>query len=535
MDGTQGTELDFRAAIHALWRRRWVFLGVFVSIPVAVLVISLLVSKTYEASSLIRTQGTTLEVPGLTSETLTAIGEEALLVDTEKVREAAAEELGGSSSQAGSLSIEADPVTTSGGQETDLLRLTAQAKTASRAAAVANAYATAVDEVRTGERVEEIDRTIARLSAQSDGGAETGRSTAATSPVTGSDIATELQALRAGRAAAEQSTETVQEATPPSEPVSPNPARNTALAAVVSLLLALGSVVVVERLDRRLRSPDELEPLLHEPLLSVIPEAAFPGEPPAPGAVREAFRTLAASLVYFNVDRPLSTVMISSPTKGDGKTTVAVHLAAALAQDGQDVVLIDADMRHPQVAARLGVDPPVGLSDVITRQSELSDALVEVNAGDGRLRVLAAGSQPPNPSRLLGSQRMSTLLLTLSDEVDIVIVDTPPLLNVSDAVPLLEGVSGTVLVAKVGATTRDALGRVRQVIDKARGSVLGAVATGASGVGLYGYGEAYYQDGEVGGEVTPPVFDAGPAARASRKTSERDGRWQDVGTRPKGR
>ena len=121
MDGTQGTQLDLHAAIRALWRRRWVFLGVFVSIPVAVLVISLLVPKTYEAYSLIRTQSTTLEVPGLTSDTLTAVGEEALLVDTEKIREAAAEELGESSSQADSLSIQADPVTTSDDVETDLL------------------------------------------------------------------------------------------------------------------------------------------------------------------------------------------------------------------------------------------------------------------------------------------------------------------------------------------------------------------------------------------------------------------------------
>ena len=99
------------------------------------------------------------------------------------------------------------------------------------------------------------------------------------------------------------------------------------------------------------------------------------------------------------------------------------------------------------------------------------------------------------------------------------IVDTPPLLNVSDAVPLLEGVSGTVLVARVGATNRDALKRLREVIDKARGTVLGAVAAGASGVGLYGYGEAYYQDGDVGGEVAPTAFDAGPTARTSHENS----------------
>ena len=468
----------------------------------------MLVPKTYEASSLIRTQDTTLTVPGLSS--LNPIGEEALLVDTEKIAKAAAEELGQPSSQI--EGIQAEPITTSDGVETGLLRLTAQAETASRAAAVANAYATAVDKVRTGEILETIDRQIAELKAQSSKPADAG----ASDPAAQSSTASQLSSLRSARAAGAESTETLQKATPPSEPISPNPQRNTQLAAVVSLLLALGSVVVVERLDRRLRNSDELEPLLDKPLLSVIPQAAFPGEPPAPGAVREAFRTLAASLVYFNVDRPLSTVMISSPTKGDGKTTVAVHLAAALAQDGQDVVLVDADMRHPQVAVRLGIDPPLGLSDVITGQSEVRDALVEVDAGDGRLRVLAAGSQPPNPSRLLSSQRMSTLLSTLSDEVDIVIVDTPPLLNVSDAVPLLESVSGTVLIARVGATTRDALKRVRQVLDTARGSVLGAVATGASGVGLYGYGDVYYQDGYESREVTPTAFDAGPAAHASR-------------------
>ena len=92
-----------------------------------------------------------------------------------------------------------------------------------------------------------------------------------------------------------------------------------------------------ERLDRTLRDSNDLEPLLGTPLLSrSFPRAAFPGARPSAGPVREAFRTLASSLVYFNIDRPLSTVMISSPTKGDGKTTVSVHLAAALAKDGQD-------------------------------------------------------------------------------------------------------------------------------------------------------------------------------------------------------
>src|SRR5262249_30030065 len=121
-------------------------------------------------------------------------------------------------------------------------------------------------------------------------------------------------------------------------------------------------------------------------------------------------------------------------------------------------------------------------------------------------RVLTAGRTPPNPARLLISDRMASLRMKLAEEADIVIIDTPPLLNVSDAVPLLESVSGTVIVAKVGVTTRDALRRTRQVIDTARGTILGVVATGSSQSGMYGYGGAYYQDTEEAGDaVTPTV------------------------------
>jgi polysaccharide biosynthesis transport protein len=336
-----------------------------------------------------------------------------------------------------------------------------------------------------------------------------------TDPVAQEELARQLQSLRASRAEAQKSTETVLTASTPDSPVSPNPRRNTVLAAVVALLLALGAVVVRERLDRRLRDSDELEPLLKTPLLSVIPRAAFPGARPADTPVREAFRTLAASLVYFNIDRPLATVMVSSPTKGDGKTTVAVYLAVALARDGQDVVLIDADLRYPQVGVRLGIEPEIGLAEVITHQSEIDDALVEVDVGDGRLRVLAAGGRPPNPARLLSSRRMSSLLASLSEQVDIVIVDTPPLLSVSDAVPLLEKVSGTVLVAKVGTTSRDALQRMRQVIEAARGNLLGAVATGSGKSGLYGYGGDYYEEEWRLEEPGPIVDEQAGAADAT--------------------
>jgi polysaccharide biosynthesis transport protein len=499
MERSQGARPGLRTAIDALWRRRWLFLGIFVSIPVVVYVISTRVLEKYETFSMITTSTPTSDVPGVAGGAFSTIGSEALLVDSDEVRDAAAEELGGGSIGG---SVEAEPLTTSSGDTTGYVQITATAGSGERAAAIADAYATAIDQVRTAEIVNAIDRAMAKLRAPSDEADE---------PAPRPELASQLQSLRVSRAAARDSTETVLPARTPTSPISPKPRQNTLLAAVIALLLALGAVFVRERLDRRLRDSQDLEPLLETPLLSVIPEAAFPGARPAPKPVREAFRTLASSLVYFNIDRPLATVMVASPTKGDGKTTVAVHLAVALAREGQDVVLIEADMRHPQVGARLGIESEVGLSEVIANEEEIDGALVEVEVGDGRLRILTAGSQPENPARLLSSRRMSLLLASLSEQVDIVILDTPPLLAVTDAVPLLKTVSGTVLVAKVGATSRDALQRMRKVIESARGNLLGAVATGTEKAGLYGYGGDYYEEDRGEKEVGPTV-DRHPAA-----------------------
>ena len=510
MERSAGAQPDLRSVLDALWRRRWLFLGILVSIPVVVYLVSSRLVDKYQARAIITSATTTYEVAGVTGGALSSFGSEELLIRSQKVQDAAAEELGGSPRG----SVDVAPLTTSDGNDTSFLQVTATAGSGQRAADLSNAYATAIDEVRTGESVNRIDQAMAKLEAQID---ETNDES------TRAELTSQLRSLDAARTQAKDSTKTVLTAEVPNEPISPNPERNTALAAVVALLLALGAVVVRERLDRRLRDPDELEPMLGTPLLSVIPRAAFPGASPAAAPVREAFRTLAASLVYFNIDRPVSTVMVASPTKGDGKTTVSLYLAVALAMDGQNVVLIDADLRHPQIGVRLGIEPKVGLSEVLTNQGELEDALVEVDVGDGRLRVLASGSQPPNPARLLSSRRMGSLLERLSEQADIVVVDTPPLLSVSDAVPLLERVSGAVLVAKVGTTSRDALQRMRQVIDTARGTILGAVATGSGKSGLYGYGGDYYEAEDAGPDERGPIPDRPPAAAEAGEAGTADG------------
>jgi tyrosine-protein kinase len=248
-----------------------------------------------------------------------------------------------------------------------------------------------------------------------------------------------------------------------------------------------------ERLDRRIRDADDLERLLGVPVLVHIPETAFPGGGSGGQEVREAFQTLRASLTTFNVDRKLETVIVSSPMHGEGKTTVATNLAIALAQDERDVILVDGDLRRPQVMSRFGSSIEWGLDAVLLGERSLDDALLELEVeGTGRLRLLPGGITAPNPAVLLGSRRMRSLLGELSARTDLVVLDTPPILAVSDAIPLLDDVSGTVLVARVDYSSSDAVKRAAQVIEAAGGALLGAVATGTHAAGLYGYEDHAY-------------------------------------------
>jgi capsular exopolysaccharide synthesis family protein len=300
-------------------------------------------------------------------------------------------------------------------------------------------------------------------------------------------LSQQLQRLRALRAAQGNNAQVVEPAVASSAPVSPHPRRNATLALVIAILLAVGVVFLLERLDRRVRDPLELEELTGAPLLGIVPTEAFSGLDRAP-SVREAFQTLGASLTYFNIERALDSVLVTSPLKADGKTTVATNLAVAVARRGKDVVLVDCDLRHPQVDARLGSRAPRGLGDVLVGEADLEEVIGHVEVSAGRLRVVPGGPPPPNPATLLSSDRMRALLTDLERDSDLVVIDTPPALVVSDAMPLLDRVSGVVLVARMSATTREAVRRMVSVIASAGGTLLGAVATGAKGSGLYGYG-----------------------------------------------
>jgi non-specific protein-tyrosine kinase len=288
----------------------------------------------------------------------------------------------------------------------------------------------------------------------------------------------------------------IEAATVPGAPISPHPRRNAELAAIVALMLGFALVSSIDRMDRRVRRPNEIEQLVGAPLLAVVPHEAFPGNAPS-SSVREAFQTLRTSLTYFNIDEPLSRVLVTSAMKSDGKTTTATNLAVAAARGGKRVVIVDADLRKPAVASRMGIEQPrFGLSDVLVGEHSAEEAFVPVDVGgNGSLFVLPAGTIPPNPSELIGSQRMRAVLDEVGRHAELIIIDSPPVLPVSDAIPLLDQTSGVVIVARVNRTRRDALTRLSQVIAAAGGKVLGVVATGSSGAGLQEEGGYSYAAG----------------------------------------
>jgi capsular exopolysaccharide synthesis family protein len=254
------------------------------------------------------------------------------------------------------------------------------------------------------------------------------------------------------------------------------------LGALVGVMLAF----LAQVFDRRIREAGELERLAGSPLLGIVP-LTDPNRKRTP-EVAEAFKILRAGLVYFNLSRKLRAVAVCSPLKGEGKTTVATNLATALARAGWTVIVVDADMRHPQVAPRLGVSGKRGLGDVLVGACGLDEALTDVEVREGRLRVLPSGRPPPNPSELIASREMRNLLEELRVMADLVVIDTPPTLQVGDAIALLDQVSGVLVVGRLGETTRDAMRRMISVVETAGGDVLGVVAT-ATKAGLYGYGD----------------------------------------------
>ncbi len=287
-----------------------------------------------------------------------------------------------------------------------------------------------------------------------------------------------------------------QEAIPPSAPTSPKTSRNTALGLVLGLLIGLGLAFVLERLDRRIRGPEDLAEIYGLPMLGVVQESGALSAsarrkggrgPYLPPGEAEAFNLIRAHLRFFNVDHDLRTIVVASASPEDGKTTVALHLAESAANMGSQVLLLEADLRRPSLSQWFGLQGGLGLTDVLIGSSSLEHAIASIELpvpgkapGRRTLDILTAGAMsPPNPGELIESQTMWVLLERARRIYDLVVIDTPPLTAVSDAFPLLSKVDGVVLVGRIGHSRRDAAEQLHRVLASREAPVLGVVANGS--------------------------------------------------------
>lgn len=393
-------------------------------------------------------------------------------------------------------------VSVSSSGEAEIVSVTATGPDPAQAKTVANVFArqfiafrAEADKAKLTEAKRLAEEEYARLSPEQQAGP---RGEALSS---GAEKLGILASLQTGNA------ELVQPAELPSAPSSPKPLRNGVLAAIIGLLLGCGLAFFFERLDRRLRNPEEARDAFGLPILAAVPESkAIVASNRRTAAVElpfmenEAFRMLRAQLRYFNTDREVRTVAVSSHAAGVGKSTVAWNLARIAATSSKAIV-VEADLRNPTLSTQHGLHAAPGLAELLTRQVDLDTAIqsktiaAESN-GAGHpgmpLDVIVAGSHPPNPAELIESQTMSEIFSELKMRYELVVIDTAPIGVVSDAIPLLRMADGLIVVARIGQTTRDTAAEMRNQLDRLGVPTLGVVANAVKlsrrNRDSYGYG-----------------------------------------------
>ncbi|OMH31366.1 hypothetical protein BGP79_10140 [Tersicoccus sp. Bi-70] len=273
---------------------------------------------------------------------------------------------------------------------------------------------------------------------------------------------------------------TVSAATQPNAPFAPNTRLYVIAGLAIGILLAVLYVLIREVLDTRIRRDRDVHRVADTPVLASLARLAnrrtassvMITAPQSTAA--ESYRLLRTNLEFMEVDARLRTVVVSSPAAGEGKTSTAVALALAIAESGARVLLVDADLRRPGVADRLQIEASVGLSSVLIEQATLQEAVVRVETID----VLPSGPVPPNPNQLLNSASAENVLTELGRSYDLIVVDSPPLLPVTDTLPLAKLADGTILVVRAGATRRAQLRDAIEALNTINAKVLGVAING---------------------------------------------------------
>ena len=326
-----------------------------------------------------------------------------------------------------------------------------------------------------------------------------------------------------------------QRASVPDRPVVPKAMRNIGVGIALGILFGLGLAVLRDLLDNTVKSRETLEEVAGAGLVGTIPLDKDRRKQPAisfdndNSAIAESFLKLRTNLQFLAVDSPPRVIVIASSMPSEGKSTTAINIALALAEAEHNVLLVDGDMRRPMLHNYLDVVGSVGFSTVLSGAATLPDVLQKSRYPG--LTVLSAGAVPPNPSELLGSQAAKKLIAEMRSQFDYVVMDSSPLLAVTDAAILAAGADGVLIIARFGQTKRDQISHSVGILKNVGASLLGAVLTMTPprGDGSYSYSYSYYGANEgnkrqsVDAKDSPGDSDAANDAIASEPRRHKGG------------
>jgi polysaccharide biosynthesis transport protein len=277
-------------------------------------------------------------------------------------------------------------------------------------------------------------------------------------------------------------------AKPPQDPASPNIRLNVLVGIFLGLMLSLGTALLIELLDTTLKNAEDIQRFLAIPLLGVVPEVKIdPGQPEAllpnvtdiyaylkpKSSLAECCRTIRTNISFMSPGKPLSRILITSASPKEGKTTIASNLGITIANTGKRVLIVDTDMRRPRIHKAFGLDNEFGISNVIMQTMTEEEAIRRTQIEN--LDVMTCGPIPPNPSELIGSEIFVKIMDRLSVLYDWVILDSPPVIAVTDAVILSRLVDGVVMVIEFGKTLRQVARQAKEQILGVKGHILGVV------------------------------------------------------------
>jgi capsular exopolysaccharide synthesis family protein len=308
----------------------------------------------------------------------------------------------------------------------------------------------------------------------------------------------------------------IEVATVPEKPIKPQPVRNVLLGAFVGFFLAGMLAFTIEFLDDTIKTPEDVTNFLRVPVIGLIGQmerqhkkdgsrsaTIYVSENPL-SPITESFRTLRTNLDFSGVDKPIKTLLITSTGPGEGKSTVAMNLAAVMAQGERKVILVDADLRRPSAHRFLGIANRRGLTDLFREQTKLSSVIS--TWGNPPFVVITSGGLPPNPTELLESEKMTRILNELKEKSDIIIIDSPPTV-VADPIVLSAKTDGVLLVIEPGKTKIGSAQVLMEHMNRAGARILGVVLNPISRrqmrySGKYQYYTAYYTSRTYDGHLS---------------------------------